>query len=161
MEKQIAKNDVETNEYLIFRLGDEEFGIDILKVQEIRGCDRVTRLPNSPECIVGVTNLRGVIVPIIDLRIRFGLPLINNDSDNVVIVLNLEDRTVGIKVDGVSDVLSVTSAQIKPTPEITSVLSERHLRGLAVLDNRMIVLMNIEPLLNFDELNLSDDCEVV
>ena len=95
-------------EFLVFTLGDEEYGIDILKVQEIRGYDQVTRIANTPEFIKGVTNLRGVIVPIIDLRVKFSQPDVEYNDNTVVIVLNLEHRVVGIVVDGVSDVLSLT-----------------------------------------------------
>lgn len=95
-------------EFLVFTLGDEEYGIDILKVQEIRGYDQVTRIANTPEFIRGVTNLRGVIVPIIDLRVKFAQPDVEYNENTVVIVLNLENRVVGIVVDGVSDVLSLT-----------------------------------------------------
>ena len=99
-------------EFLVFTLGDEEYGIDILKVQEIRGYDQVTRIANTPEFIKGVTNLRGVIVPIIDLRVKFSQPDVEYNDNTVVIVLNLEHRVVGIVVDGVSDVLSLTQDQI-------------------------------------------------
>lgn len=149
--------DALAQEYLVFRLGAEEYGIEILKVQEIRGCDRVTRIPNSPDFISGVTNLRGVIVPIVDLRVRFQLPFTEDDDSTVVIVLNLNDRVVGIVVDGVADVLSMNADQIKPTPDVASVLSSRYLLGLGVLESRMIVLVNIEKLLNREELALMDE----
>lgn len=149
--------DAVAQEYLVFRLGQEEYGIEILKVQEIRGCDRVTRIPNSPDFISGVTNLRGVIVPIVDLRVRFQLPVVEDNESTVVIVLNLNDRVVGIVVDGVADVLSMTVDQIKPTPDVASVLSSRYLLGLGVLESRMIVLVNIEKLLSREELALMDE----
>jgi Chemotaxis signal transduction protein len=151
-----ASADAIAQEYLVFRLGEEEYGIDILKVQEIRGCDRLTRIPNSPEFISGVTNLRGVIVPIVDLRVRFNLPNPSQDDSTVVIVLNLNERVVGIVVDGVADVLSVAAEQIKPTPDVASVLSGRYLLGLGVLDTRMIILVNIEMLLSREEMALVD-----
>ncbi|NPE54711.1 chemotaxis protein CheW, partial [Dickeya dadantii] len=103
-------------EFLIFTLGDEEYGVDILKVQEIRGYDQVTRIANTPSFIKGVTNLRGVIVPIVDLRIKFMQQEVDYDDNTVVIVLNLGQRVVGIVVDGVSDVLSLTADQIRPAP---------------------------------------------
>lgn len=148
--------DVIDPEYLIFRLGDEEYGIDILKVQEIRGCDRLTRIPNAPHFITGVTNLRGVIVPIVDLRVRFGLSDASHDSNTVVIVLNLNERVVGIVVDGVVDVLSMDMEQIKPTPDVASVLSSRYLLGLGVLDERMVILVNIDKLLCQKEMAMVD-----
>lgn len=147
-----AEAEAIAQEYLVFRLGSEEYGIDILKVQEIRGCDRLTRIPNAPNFITGVTNLRGVIVPIVDLRVRFDLPDPSQDDSTVVIVLNLNDRVVGIVVDGVVDVLSMDVDKIKPTPDVASVLSGRYLLGLGVLDSRMIILVNIETLLSREEL---------
>ncbi|STJ14558.1 chemotaxis protein [Escherichia coli] len=105
-------------EFLVFTLGDEEYGIDILKVQEIRGYDQVTRIANTPAFIKGVTNLRGVIVPIVDLRIKFSQVDVDYNDNTVVIVLNLGQRVVGIVVDGVSDVLSLTAEQIRPAPGI-------------------------------------------
>lgn len=152
-----ASADATAQEYLVFRLGQEEYGIEILKVQEIRGCDRLTRIPNAPDFITGVTNLRGVIVPIVDLRVRFQLPVCDDNENTVVIVLNLNDRVVGIVVDGVVDVLSMGVDQIKPTPEVASVLSSRYLLGLGVLDSRMIILVNIEKLLSREEMALVDE----
>lgn len=105
-------------EFLVFTLGDEEYGIDILKVQEIRGYDQVTRIANTPAFIKGVTNLRGVIVPIVDLRIKFSQVDVDYNDNTVVIVLNLGQRVVGIVVDGVSDVLSLTAEQIRPATGI-------------------------------------------
>lgn len=104
-------------EFLVFTLGDEEYGIDILKVQEIRGYDQVTRIANTPSFIKGVTNLRGVIVPIVDLRVKFEQGDVEYNENTVVIVLNFGQRVVGIVVDGVSDVLSLTAEQIRPAPE--------------------------------------------
>lgn len=112
-------------EFLVFTLGDEEYGIDILKVQEIRGYDQVTRIANTPAFIKGVTNLRGVIVPIVDLRIKFSQVDVDYNDNTVVIVLNLGQRVVGIVVDGVSDVLSLTAEQIRPAPEFAVTLSNR------------------------------------
>ncbi len=151
-----AEHDAVAQEYLIFRLGAEEYGIDILKVQEIRGCDRVTRIPNAPDFISGVTNLRGVIVPIVDLRVRFTLPVVAYDENTVVIVLNLTDRIIGIVVDGVVDVTSLEAEQIKPTPDVSATLSSRYLTGLGVIDNRMMILVNIEKLLSREEMELMD-----
>ena len=112
-------------EFLIFTLGNEEYGIDILKVQEIRGYDQVTRIANTPAFIKGVTNLRGVIVPIIDLRVKFAQQDVSYDENTVVIVLNFGQRVVGIVVDGVSDVLSLTTEQIRPAPEFAVTLESK------------------------------------
>ena len=151
-----AGADAIAQEYLVFRLGNEEYGIDILKVQEIRGCDSVTRIPNAPGFITGVTNLRGVIVPIVDLRVRFSLPDVQQDDSTVVIILILNNRVVGIVVDGVVDVLSMDMDQIKPTPDFASMLSSRYLLGLGVMENRMIILVNIEMLLSREEMDMVD-----
>ncbi|GAB7259876.1 chemotaxis protein CheW [Dickeya ananatis] len=141
---------------MIFTLGDEEYGVDILKVQEIRGYDQVTRIANTPEFIKGVTNLRGVIVPIVDLRIKFMQQEVDYDDNTVVIVLNLGQRVVGIVVDGVSDVLSLTAEQIRPAPEFAVTLSTEYLTGLGSLGERMLILVDIERLLSSEEMALVD-----
>ncbi|AJJ62299.1 chemotaxis protein CheW [Yersinia aldovae] len=143
-------------EFLIFTLGDEEYGIDILKVQEIRGYDQVTRIANTPSFIKGVTNLRGVIVPIIDLRVKFAQQGVTYNENTVVIVLNLEQRVVGIVVDGVSDVLSLTNEQIRPAPEFAVTLATEYLTGLGSLGERMLILVDIEKLLSSEEMSLID-----
>ncbi len=143
-------------EFLVFTLGDEEYGIDILKVQEILGYDQVTRIANTPAFIKGVTNLRGVIVPIVDLRIKFSQVDVDYNDNTVVIVLNLGQRVVGIVVDGVSDVLSLTAEQIRPAPEFAVTLSTEYLTGLGALGDRMLILVNIEKLLNSEEMALLD-----
>ncbi|AUX91720.1 chemotaxis protein CheW [Mixta gaviniae] len=142
------------NEYLVFTLGDEEYGIEILKVQEIRGCERVTRIANTPDFITGVTNLRGVIVPIVDLRIKFNLAGAGINEKTVVIVLSLAQRVVGIVVDGVSDVLSLSADAIKPAPDFSVTLSTDYLLGLGSVEERMIILVDIEKLLTSEEMEL-------
>ncbi|MDW5498761.1 chemotaxis protein CheW [Pseudomonas lundensis] len=143
-------------EFLIFTLGNEEYGIDILKVQEIRGYDQVTRIANTPAFIKGVTNLRGVIVPIIDLRVKFAQQDVTYDENTVVIVLNFGQRVVGIVVDGVSDVLSLTTEQIRPAPEFAVTLATEYLTGLGSLGDRMLILVDIEKLLSSEEMSLVD-----
>lgn len=143
-------------EFLVFTLGEEEYGIDILKVQEIRGYDQVTRIANTPAFIKGVTNLRGVIVPIIDLRIKFAQPDVEYNDNTVVIVLNLEQRVVGIVVDGVSGVLSLTQDQIRPSPEFAVTMSTEYLTGLGALGERMLILVDIEKLLGSEDMALMD-----
>ncbi len=144
-------------EFLVFTLGNEEYGIDILKVQEIRGYDQVTRIANTPSFIKGVTNLRGVIVPIVDLRVKFSQEDVEYNDNTVVIVLNLSQRVVGIVVDGVSDVLSLAADQIRPAPEFAVTLSTEYLTGLGALGERMLILVNIEKLLNSEEMSLLDN----
>jgi len=141
-------------EFLVFSLGDEEYAVDILKVQEIRGYENVTRIANAPDFIKGVTNLRGVIVPIVDLRIKFHLDKVEYGGLTVVIVVNVEDRVVGIVVDGVSDVMTLTPDQIKPAPEFGVTLSSDFLSGLGSLDDRMLVIVDIDKLLTSDEMEL-------
>lgn len=143
-------------EFLVFTLGDEEYGIDILKVQEIRGYDQVTRIANTPAFIKGVTNLRGVIVPIVDLRVKFDQEYVEYDDNTVVIVLSLSHRVVGIVVDGVSDVFSLTTNQIRPAPEFAVTLSTEYLTGLGAIGERMLILVHIEKLLNSEEMALID-----
>lgn len=146
-----------SQEYLVFTLGKEEYGIDILKVQEIRGYDQVTRIANTPDFIKGVTNLRGVIVPIIDMRVKFAHDNILYNENTVVIVLNLAERIVGIVVDGVSDVLALTPEDIRPAPEFTVTLSTEYLTGLGARGERMLILVDIEKLLNSEEMALIDN----
>jgi purine-binding chemotaxis protein CheW len=141
-------------EFLIFTLGDEEYGIDILKVQEIRGYDQVTRIANTPAFIKGVTNLRGVIVPIIDLRVKFAQQNVVYNENTVVIVLNFEQRVVGIVVDGVSDVLSLSADQIRPAPQFAVTMKTEYLTGLGSLCERMLILVDIEKLLSSEEMEL-------
>ncbi|WP_130831361.1 chemotaxis protein CheW [[Erwinia] mediterraneensis] len=147
-------DDAIRHEYLLFRLGDEEYGIEILKVQEIRNYERVTRIANAPDFIKGVTNLRGVIVPIVDLRVKFALSSCEINDHTVVIVINLANRVVGIVVDGVSDVQSLTAEQMRPAPDFTSVLPTDYLLGLGALGERMLILVDIEKLLSSREMAL-------
>ncbi|MBB3329727.1 purine-binding chemotaxis protein CheW [Halomonas campaniensis] len=150
----MAAAEAQNREFLVFSLGDEEYAIDILKVQEIRGYENVTRIANAPDFIKGVTNLRGVIVPIVDLRIKFHLERVEYGGQTVVIVVNVADRVVGIVVDGVSDVMTLTPEQIKPAPEFGVTLSSDFLSGLGSLDDRMLVLVDIDKLLTSEEMAL-------
>jgi purine-binding chemotaxis protein CheW len=143
-------------ECLTFTLGSEEYGIDILKVQEIRGYDAVTRIANTPDFIKGVINLRGVIVPIVDMRIKLNLGDVEYNEFTVVIILNVRDRVVGMVVDGVSDVITLPPEQIRPAPELGSSLNTKYLKGLGTVDERMIILVDIEELMLSPELQLID-----
>src|SRR5690606_16272747 len=129
---------------------------DILKVQEIRGYENVTRIANAPDFIKGVTNLRGLIVPIIDMRVKFSVGEAKYDRETVVIVTNIGERVVGVVVDSVSDVLTLAPEQIAAAPEFSVGLPLAYLYGLGNLDNRMLVLVDIEKLLNSEELALVD-----
>ena len=143
-------------EYLTFTLGDEEYGIDILMVQEIRGYETVTKIANLPDFIKGVINLRGVIVPVIDMRIKFQLDNVTYNPFTVVIVLNVCGRVIGMVVDGVSDVIALTPEQIHATPEFGSSLDTQYLIGLGTVDERMIILIDIEQLMSSRDMELID-----
>jgi purine-binding chemotaxis protein CheW len=145
------------SEFLTFTLGSEEYGIDILKVQEIRGYDAVTSIANTPDFIKGVINLRGTIVPIVDLRIKFRLGKVEYDQLTVVIILNLGQRVLGIVVDGVSDVLALTLEHIRPAPELSSTLDTRYITGLGTVGERMLILVDIEKLMSSNEMALMDE----
>lgn len=146
-------------EYLTFTLGKEEYAMDILKVQEIRGYDSVTHIANSPEFMKGVINLRGVIVPIIDMRIKFNLGKVDYDDFTVVIIMNVLSRVIGIVVDGVSDVVTLTPGQIKPAPEFGSTLDTRYITGIGTVNDGMLILVDIEQLMGSVDMQLveSDD----
>lgn len=143
-----------SSEYLTFRLGQEEYGIDILKVQEIRGYESPTRIANAPTFIKGVINLRGTIVPIVDMRLKFNCPIINYDAFTVVIILNLQHRIVGIVVDSVSDVMSLVPEQMRSAPDIESIIDSESIIGLGALDGRMLILLDIEKLMSSDDMGL-------
>jgi purine-binding chemotaxis protein CheW len=138
----------EVLEVLAFRLGDEEYGIKILKVQEIRSYEAVTRIANAPDFIKGVVNLRGIIVPIVDMRIMLNLGTPAHDQFTVVIILNIAGRVVGMVVDSVSDVISLRPEQIKAAPEMDTVLETDHLTGLGTIDDRMLILVDIDKLMS-------------
>lgn len=144
----------ESAEFLTFTLGDEEYGVDILKVQEIRGYDTVTRIPDTPAFIKGVINLRGTIVPVVDMRLKFNLGKAEYNEFTVMIILNVGKRVVGIVVDSVSDVLALTPEQIRPAPDFNRGLDPRFLTGIGAVDDRMLILVDIEKLVLSPELGL-------
>ena len=143
-------------EYLTFTLGKEEYGMDILKVQEIRGYDAVTAIANTPSFIKGVINLRGIIVPIVDLRIKFNLGKVDYNELTVVIILSLSNRVVGVVVDSVSDVLTLTHEQIKAAPSLSTSLDTRYIMGLGTVDQRMLILVDIEMLMTSSDMELME-----
>jgi len=143
-----------TREVLVFVLGKEEYGVDILKVQEIRGYEKVTPIPAAPAYLKGVINLRGIIVPVIDLRIKFGLADPKYDSFTVVIILRLASRVIGMVVDGVSDVVALAASDVKAAPQLGSLVDSSFLAGLATQGERMVLLLDIEKFLSSAELNL-------
>jgi purine-binding chemotaxis protein CheW len=143
-------------EFLTFRLGAEEYGIEILKVQEIRGWEVPTAIAGTPEFIKGVINLRGTIVPIVDLRLKFGLEKVSYDEFTVVIILSVARRVVGIVVDSVSDVVTLAPQQIRPSPEFGAAVEARFITGLGTLGERMLVLADIERLMTSRDMQLVD-----
>ncbi len=141
-------------EFLAFKLGAEEYGIDILRVQEIRSYEEPTRIANAPPFIKGVVNLRGVIVPIVDMRLKFNLERAAYDSFTVVIVLNIGSRVMGMVVDAVSDVITLTPEQLRPVPEFNSAIQSGHLLAIGSIDERMLILVDIEKLMTSPEMGL-------
>jgi len=152
MERFEPAQAVHAREYLTFRLDTEEYGIDILKVQEIRGYENVTRIAGAPPYVRGVINLRGVIVPIVDLRMKFKLADAKFDDFTVAIILNLNGRTIGAVVDSVSDVLELDPSQIKAVPDFQTMLDSDYVLGLGTVgsgeDARMLILLDIDKLMN-------------
>ncbi len=143
-------------EFLTFVLGSEAYGLEILKVQEIRGYDAVTQIANTPAFIKGVINLRGKIVPIVDLRVKFKMGKVEYNEFTVVIILNLGGRVVGIVVDGVSDVMQLEESQIRAVPDIVASIDTQYITGLASVGEKMFILVDIEKLMNSQEMQLMD-----
>ena len=133
-------------EYLTFSLGAEEYGVNILKVQEIRGYEKPTAIANAPAYIKGVVNLRGTIVPIVDMRIKFNLGEPTYDQFTVVIILNVSGRVIGVVVDGVSDVIGLAADQVRPAPEFSATFDTQYITGLGTVDERMLILVDMDKL---------------
>lgn len=154
--KHSDAGDAASNQFLTFSLANEEYGVDILRVQEIKGWTPVTHIPNAPNYLKGVLNLRGIIVPIIDLRMRFNLDAIDYTPTTVVIVLSLinegRERTFGIVVDAVSDVLNIAPTDIRPKPDFGTVVDADFINGLATVGELMVMLLDIDCLLRPDEI---------
>ncbi len=143
-------------EFLAFKLGAEEYGIDILRVQEIRSYEEPTLIANAPAFIKGVVNLRGVIVPIIDMRMKFNLEQANYDDFTVVIVLNIGSRVVGMVVDAVSDVITLQPDQLRPVPQFSAAVASDHILAIGAVESRMLILIDIERLMGSSEMGLLD-----
>ncbi|MES2582048.1 MAG: chemotaxis protein CheW [Pseudomonadota bacterium] len=144
----------DSGQYLTLRLGDEDYAIDIMRVQEIRSYEEPTRMANSPSFIKGVINLRGVIVPIVDLRMKLNISKVDYTEFTVVIILNVKGAVTGAVVDAVSDVVTLDAAMIKPAPQFESVIDSRFILGLAHVGERMLIVMNMETLLSNAELGM-------
>ena len=145
-----------TAEYLTFTLGQETYGIDILKVQEIRGYDTVTHIANTPAFIKGVINLRGVIVPIVDMRIKFSIGEATYHEFTVVIIINVLGKVIGMVVDSVSDVVALPPEQIRPAPQLGAALDIQYITGLGTVNEQMLILVDIEKLMTSEEMQLID-----
>jgi purine-binding chemotaxis protein CheW len=151
-----SQTDAESREFLSFVLGDEHYALDIMSVKEIRGYEAVTKIANAPAFIKGVINLRGDIVPIVDLRLKFAVGEATYNEFTIVIMLNVAQRIVGIVVDGVSDVIRLTDDEIRPPPQFGVAFDSRYLLGLVPIEDNMVILVNIESLISSDELGLID-----
>ncbi len=149
-----AGSEGDRQEYLTFCLGGEEYGVDILKVQEIRSYDTVTRLPEAPHYIKGVINLRGTIVPVVDMRLKLNLGNADYDKHTVMIILNVGSKVIGMVVDGVSDVMTLAASQVRPPPEFAGVLDTRYITGLGALDDRMLILVDIDRLMSASDMEI-------
>jgi purine-binding chemotaxis protein CheW len=154
--KSAAKTEVIYREVLTFRLGREEYAIDILRVQEIRGFEEPLHIAGTPAFIKGVINLRGVIVPILDLRLKFGLAEANFDSTTVAVILNIGERVIGVVVDSVNDVIEIPSHQIKALPAFSGAVDARYITGMATLGEgetqRMLIMLDAQALIGEDGL---------
>ncbi len=154
-----ANHEGVANQYLSFELAGEAYGVDILKVREIKGWEEVRPLPDMPDYVKGVLDLRGVIVPIVDLRIRFQLESCDYTPTTVIIVLSVDheeqQRVVGIVVDGVSDVLDVLPGKLRSAPPLGGVISQDYIRGMITVDERMVILLDVNKLLDLQEIGLS------
>ncbi|WP_409269230.1 chemotaxis protein CheW [Massilia sp. BHUDP2] len=142
------------NEVLSFRLAKEEYAISILKVQEIRGYEEPTMLPNAPACIKGIMNLRGSIVPIVDMRILFNLGEPSYDQFTVVIVLNIRNHVIGMVVDSVSDVVTLMDEQMRPAPDMGATTDGDTILGLGTVGERMLIVLDIDKLMSSEQLGL-------
>ncbi len=156
-----AITDTRASQCLTFKLADEEYGVDILKVQEIRSWEPVTSIPNTPDFIIGVINLRGIIVPIIDLRIRFNLDKVEYGGSTVVVVVKVEhegnERIVGIVVDAVSEVYQISEEMMRETPELGGAISTEFIKGFATIDEKMIIYLDIDMLVSPEHLYIQEN----
>jgi purine-binding chemotaxis protein CheW len=146
-----TENYAEMLQLVSFKIGSEEFGVDILKVQEINRLVQITQVPNAPSFIEGVMNLRGKVVPIVNLRKRFGLPLKEYDKNTRIIVVDLNGKTVGFIVDSVSEVLRVSKNVVEPPPELVSGIDSEYITGIAKLEDRLLILLDLEKILTVEE----------
>lgn len=152
IQAQIDQSSSDDDQVLSFVLGGEEYGVDILRVQEIKGWEKTTDIPNSPSYVMGVINLRGAVVPVIDLRVRFGLDDITYNESTVVIIVRAEDSTdnskiIGLVVDGVSDVYAINSDELQSAPSMSGTINTEYVNGLATVGDKMVIILHIDQLI--------------
>ncbi len=140
------------SQYLTFTLGQEEYGVEILKVQEIKGCSAITPIPNTPAYLKGVMNLRGTIIPVVDLRSKFSMAEAEYNQFTVIIVVTVGSKVMGMVVDAVSDVLNIPRTDIQATPDFGAQVDARFINGMAKAGEKLVVLLDIERILGGDEL---------
>lgn len=153
IQEQIHQSDGNGDQVLSFILGQEEYGVDILRVQEIKGWEKTTAIPNTPSYVMGAINLRGAVVPIIDLRVRFGLEAITYDETTVVIIVRSEDHSgvqkiIGLVVDGVSDVYSINKKELQASPDMSGTIHSEYINGLATINDKLVIILHVDPLIN-------------
>ncbi len=145
-QEAVKASEGERQQFLTFHLDDENYGVDITQVMEIRGWSETTRLPNTPDYVMGIINLRGVVVPVMDIRRRFGMEAATLNDKSVVIILSSTERSIGLLVDGVTDILEVTSSDIKAPPSVSNSIEADFLQGLVAKEQRMVVILNPDKL---------------
>ena len=142
---------IEDLKVIIFRLKDEEYGVDVKQIKSIERMEHITRVPNTPPFVKGVINLRGVVIPIIDLRKRFGIELKEYNESTRIIIVNVDGMEVGLIVDAANDVIDIPVSGIEPPPKVVGGIETKYLRGVAKLSNRLLILLNLDKVLNPDE----------
>ncbi len=149
-------NDPQLSQYLTLNLGQEEYAVDILSVREIRGWAPVTRIPQAPPYLLGVLNLRGAVVPVLDLRMRFGLPRVEYTANTVTVIIVIENRLFGVVADAVSDVLDVAVSDIRAVPDMGTAVDTQYLKGLTAVGDRMVLLLDADKLLQAQDAEMLD-----
>lgn len=155
--KVARKQSDEILQLVSFQIGTEEFGVDILKVQEINRMVDITKVPRSPEFVEGIINLRGKVIPIIDLRKRFNMELSAHDKNTRIVVVDIEGQTMGMVVDSVSEVLRIPASTIEPTPDVVTSVESDYIRGVAKLDNRLLIHLDLSRILSGEERHVLAD----
>ncbi len=153
IQDQIEQSEASDDQILSFVLGGEEYGVDILRVQEIKGWESTTAIPNTPNYVMGVINLRGSVVPIVDLRVRFSLQDVTYNDSTVVIIVRAQDedgsqKIIGLVVDGVSDVYSMKKSDLQPAPNMSGTINTDYVNGLATVSDKMVIVLHVDQLIN-------------